>query len=875
MIQPGAFVGRDEQMADLAARRKAAARGRGCIVLVSGEPGCGKTRLLEEFAATLTHGRARVVWIRAPEFGRAQADGLSLVLDDRPRRFTIAFIEDAHDAPPELLKFVVKLGARASRSRLMTVVTYRRPELERRPGALLALAKAARAPGAGAIDLTPLDRERSIALIRALSGGNASLPSRAVDELECRCGGNPLLIAELVRHELSRTPHSPGSFALPLSVRGFVEERLAPLSEKERAALAVAALMPAGFSTADVVAIGDCDREFAVSALRRARSLDLIAECRGRRGSYAFRHNVVAEILASEFLADELQTMHARIACAIETSGASEARAQELAEHWKAAGNLDLASAYAEKAGDALFAAANYAAAAGWYERAEQARKVLGSGSHVYEKLAKSLDRSGNPLGAHAALTAAATALETAGEPERAVRLKIYDAVLAQNQSNLRAGEARLDSAVRFGLPETSERYAQAVAAFFLALRQEPERALELIADFPYDDPATEPAARAKYWEVVAFAATIRCDRSTFERAGAKCLELARRSGDPAAVATAETDLAIAAVHFPGDACDALLERAIALSQEHGLLGVEAYTRAFAALNDLVRGRLASSRDHLNAAALLTGMPMVVLARTFAGLTTGRALCDSDLIAGCAREDLLEAAFGTGIASVFARVAGPYAQWLADAERFDESRRVLHRCVCGLRDSYAAFLTMPVVATHADAEDVLHARELLVAATRNPDDAIAAATLSYFDALWEERNGNRGAARTAAASAARRYARLGWSGLQAYALELAGDRTEALRLYRRCGNLREIRRLELSEAREGADPRAEGAMLSNRERSIAALIAQGKSNQAIASALSVSEKTVERHLTSIFGKLGFRSRTELAASTVAQTLART
>ncbi|MFE6996416.1 LuxR C-terminal-related transcriptional regulator [Microbacterium sp. NPDC057659] len=45
--------------------------------------------------------------------------------------------------------------------------------------------------------------------------------------------------------------------------------------------------------------------------------------------------------------------------------------------------------------------------------------------------------------------------------------------------------------------------------------------------------------------------------------------------------------------------------------------------------------------------------------------------------------------------------------------------------------------------------------------------------------------------------------------------------------------------------------------LTDRERTVLALIAEGKSNQAIAGALFLSEASVEKHITSIFQKLGF------------------
>lgn len=53
--------------------------------------------------------------------------------------------------------------------------------------------------------------------------------------------------------------------------------------------------------------------------------------------------------------------------------------------------------------------------------------------------------------------------------------------------------------------------------------------------------------------------------------------------------------------------------------------------------------------------------------------------------------------------------------------------------------------------------------------------------------------------------------------------------------------------------------------LSEREREVTQLVAEGQSNREIAEALLVSPKTVERHLTNVLAKLGLRNRTELAA----------
>jgi predicted ATPase/DNA-binding CsgD family transcriptional regulator len=61
--------------------------------------------------------------------------------------------------------------------------------------------------------------------------------------------------------------------------------------------------------------------------------------------------------------------------------------------------------------------------------------------------------------------------------------------------------------------------------------------------------------------------------------------------------------------------------------------------------------------------------------------------------------------------------------------------------------------------------------------------------------------------------------------------------------------------------------------LTSRECEVARLVAQGKSNRAIAEELVVGVSTVEAHITHIFTKLGFSSRSQLAAWTVDKGLA--
>jgi DNA-binding NarL/FixJ family response regulator len=75
---------------------------------------------------------------------------------------------------------------------------------------------------------------------------------------------------------------------------------------------------------------------------------------------------------------------------------------------------------------------------------------------------------------------------------------------------------------------------------------------------------------------------------------------------------------------------------------------------------------------------------------------------------------------------------------------------------------------------------------------------------------------------------------------------------------------RELRRLGTRPSAAARRSAETGEGLSARERSIAELVAAGRSNKEVAAALFVSPKTVENNLSRIYAKLGVRSRTELA-----------
>jgi DNA-binding CsgD family transcriptional regulator len=136
------------------------------------------------------------------------------------------------------------------------------------------------------------------------------------------------------------------------------------------------------------------------------------------------------------------------------------------------------------------------------------------------------------------------------------------------------------------------------------------------------------------------------------------------------------------------------------------------------------------------------------------------------------------------------------------------------------------------------------------------------AFLALFRALVARREGHEATA--PAHEAARRCAELGLRPYEALAYELEGRTLDAIALYRTLGDIANVRRLEALVSPVNRRGRARHE-LTAREREIARLIAEGRSNRSIAEALVVSERTVESHVASILHKLDLGNRAELAA----------
>lgn len=255
-----AFAGREVELDVLERARRATSHGRQ-VVVVTGEPGAGKTRLLQEFAvaaaadgATVLYGASspsgtvsqqaiqecighlidhldddelqevvgasagelvrlfpdlvgRVAGMTAPSREGSQAEqhrlhaALATLLANASRdRDVVVVVEDLNWADQSTLGFLAHLAGTVGPARLLVVLTYRDTEVDIGPGLVELLGQLARMDGVHRIHLAGLDKPTIRAMVQATGAIEpAAAAVEVVDALADLTAGNPFLVGELWR----------------------------------------------------------------------------------------------------------------------------------------------------------------------------------------------------------------------------------------------------------------------------------------------------------------------------------------------------------------------------------------------------------------------------------------------------------------------------------------------------------------------------------------------------------------------------------------------------------------------------------------------------------------------------------------------------
>jgi DNA-binding CsgD family transcriptional regulator/tetratricopeptide (TPR) repeat protein len=395
----GGLLGRDQEMAVLLGAVEAAREGRPSTVLVGGDAGIGKTRLLTEF---VHRSAARVLWggclplgergvpyLAVIEMLRAldEADRVLLpptleLLAPKGRKVTtkptvsrahlfqsvlsfledlaseeplIAVVEDLHWADRstrDLLDFLIGL---LRDQRILLVVSFRTDDLPTDHPLRLQLAEWLRRPSVVRLDLTPLSPEDGLRLIAPLLADSGATEEQARRLVE-RADGNPFYLEVLAAA-------GPDMTSAPGPMRDLLLRRTHDLSPDLLRLLRIASV---GGTTIDedlLSHVAGLDIERTRELLRRAIEVQLLTlDDHGCR----FRHALLAEALHDDLLPAERREYHAAYADGLLALPGPVPPA-ELASHLAEAGRIDEALAAFVAAGEAAEAQLAFAEARDGY----------------------------------------------------------------------------------------------------------------------------------------------------------------------------------------------------------------------------------------------------------------------------------------------------------------------------------------------------------------------------------------------------------------------------------------------------------------------------------------------------------------------------
>ena len=457
-MQP--ILGRDRELALLADLLGLAGEPRSRSVLLVGDAGVGKTRLLRELVARagdagwrtlvghcLDFGDSALPYLPFSElFGRlaldSPAESEELLLDrpvlshiqpgrrlisggggqsadsadnlDRSDLFdaihgalddlaeqspVLVVVEDVHWADRSTRDLLSFLFARAFRGPVVVLASYRSDDLHRRHPLRATAAQWVRVPGVQRVQLDPLPDADVRRLVRALLPG--PLSESDLQAIVSRAEGNAFFAEELV--SAAEGAHGAG---LPEDLADLLLVRLDRLDDEARAVVRAASCAGRRVGHPLLAAVVGQPDDVLDRSLRTAVEQNILIRVGGE--SYAFRHALLAEAVYDDLLPGERVRLHAAYAEAL-VQHRADGTAAELARHARLAHDPVTAVRASVEAGDEAMSVGGPDEAAQHFETALE----LSADPRVCELNALALGITGFGF----------DALMASGHPERAVKL--------------------------------------------------------------------------------------------------------------------------------------------------------------------------------------------------------------------------------------------------------------------------------------------------------------------------------------------------------------------------------------------------------------------------------------------------------------------
>jgi DNA-binding CsgD family transcriptional regulator len=850
---------RDKQLAQLTRWHEAIEARGGCVVLVTGEAGIGKTAIVSEFARRFG-GEVRMLWgacdpLSTPQplgplcdVGRQVGGALLEAMQgtnrerifaatvnelERPGKPAVLVLEDMHWADDATLDLMKYLGRRISRTRAMLIATYRSDEIH------------ARHPLQVAIGLLPGETLRRLPLAALSEAAIAELAEtlgRPAAGLYAATGGNPFYVTELLAAP-------PGE--IPTSVRDAVIARVARLSPDARRVAELVAAVP-----------GHTQPCLIQTMLHASESA--IEECtlgglmRNADGSLAFRHELARRAVEDSLTPTHARSVHTRVLEVLRNRDRREATESRLVHHAVRAGDVAAVIEFAPRAAERSAGVGAHRQAIAYYrtalQQADQMRPEtrgclldsLAYECHLTGELESAIDARRDAL----AIWRAGGNAMRAGDTLRS--LSRLNWLLGRGGEAHRYGTEAVAALEPIG-PSNELAMAFSNMAQLAMLASHDARAIEL------SERAIDLARRMGNDEILAHALNNLGSARLREVGDAgwldleRSLELSLRCHLQEHVARAHTNLASLAIDNRNyRAGNPHLKAGLAFCAEYELYMAAGYLRAFRARMHFEQGAWSKA---IGEAEELLRQPGVSIAARIPALTvvgqvhtrrgTDGALAPLDEAWVLAKE--------TGEPQRIVTVAA------ARAEHF------------GLRGDLASV-----------AREVRSALEFAL----RDRNGWRVGELAF----WARRAGTPLEGPLAIArpfelqmrgkplEAARDWAQLGCPYERALALADCTDadpRKQALEIFESLGARPMAQRLRRQLKAEGVrglkrganrSTRANAAGLTVRELEVLALVACDLSNAAIARRLYLSAKTVDHHASAILSKLGIASRREAAGA---------